>query len=178
MPPKLILGDNPVETAKAGILGALALAQGVYAVQGALAAIVLLYSVGVRATTHSMVSAADATTHSLTSIMLQAGGGGGGGGGTASALGSALCDIGLGALITAALFLISIALIYGSLGDLYNWFAKSKSKDSGRRAESGGHLQSAGKKIGGGIVIGASPTILAAIGFSLLSCVSAVNPFA
>ena len=154
--------SGPLETAKATILAVTALAQGAFAVQGALAGILLLYSTGARATAHSVAG-----------VVLQAGGGD-----TASSLGTALCNIGIGALITAALFLISIALIYGSLGDLYKWFAASNSKDSGRRSESGSHLSSAGKKIGGGIVIGASPTILSAIGFSLLSCVTAVNPFA
>lgn len=151
-----------VEKGKSIGIGAAGLVSGAYAVHGFLASVILLYSVGVRATAHSMAN-----------VVLQQGGGD-----MSSSLGSALCDIGIGALITAVLFLISMFLIYGALGDLSKWFASSNSKDSGRRSEAGGHLQSAGKKVGGGIVIGASPTILSALGFSLLSCVTAVNPFA
>lgn len=92
-------------------------------------------------------------------------------------MGSAICKTGAGKLITAALFLIAIALIYSSIGDFYRGVKKGRSKNTGQRSQQGGDFEAGGMKIGGGVVIAALPTILSTLGFSLLNCVNAVKIF-
>jgi hypothetical protein len=92
-------------------------------------------------------------------------------------MGSAICKTGAGKLFTAALFLIAIALIYSSIGDFYRGVKKGRSKNTGQRSQQGGDFEAGGMKIGGGLVIASLPTILSTVGFSLLSCVKAVQIF-
>lgn len=95
----------------------------------------------------------------------------------ATKMGSAICKTGAGKLFTAALFLVAIALIYSSIGDFYRGVKKGRSKNTGQRSQQGGDFEAGGKKIGGGIVIASLPTVLSTLGFSLLSCVKAVQIF-
>lgn len=94
-----------------------------------------------------------------------------------SKIGNAICKTGAGKLITGALFIIAILLIYGAIGDAYKGIKKGRSKNTGQRSQQGGDFENAGMKVVGGVVIAASPTILSTIGFSLLSCVKAVQIF-
>lgn len=92
-------------------------------------------------------------------------------------VGNAICKTGAGKLITAALFIVAILLIYGAIGDAYKGIKKGRSKNTGQRSKQGNDFENAGMKLVGGVLIAASPTILATIGFSLLSCVKAVQIF-
>lgn len=103
------------------------------------------------------------------------GGGGGGSGDVAGSLGSALCDAGAGVLLTAVFYIASIALIYLGVIDAIKAFASDRDDDPRRRAGTGGVWGSAAKKFIGGVIVAAAPSILSAIGFSLLDCVSAIS---
>jgi preprotein translocase subunit SecG len=103
------------------------------------------------------------------------GGGGGGSGDVSSSLGEALCNAGAGILLTAVFYIASIALIYLGVIDGIKAFAEGGGDDPRRRAGTGSTWRSAVKKFIGGVLVASAPTILSAIGFSLLSCVSAIN---
>lgn len=104
------------------------------------------------------------------------GGGGGGSGGVGSSLGEALCNAGAGILLTAVFYIASIALIYLGVIDGIKAFAEGGGDDPRRRAGTGSTWRSAVKKfIGGVLKVASAPTILSAIGFTLLSCVSAID---
>jgi preprotein translocase subunit SecG len=108
----------------------------------------------------------------------EGGGGGGGGGGSgdvSSSLGEALCNAGAGILLTAVFYIASIALIYLGVIDGIKAFVEGGDDDPRRRAGTGSTWQSAVKKFLGGVLVASAPTILSAIGFSLLSCVSAID---
>jgi hypothetical protein len=92
-------------------------------------------------------------------------------------IGNAICKTGAGKLITGALFVFALLLVYSAIGDFYKGFKQSRSKNTGQRSQQGNAFENAGKKLGGGVVIAALPTILSTIGFSLLSCVKAVKIF-
>lgn len=103
------------------------------------------------------------------------GGGGGGSGGVGSSLGEALCNAGAGILLTAVFYIASIALIYLGVIDGIKAFAEGGGDDPRRRAGTGSTWRSAVKKFIGGVLVASAPTILSAIGFTLLSCVSAID---
>jgi preprotein translocase subunit SecG len=103
------------------------------------------------------------------------GGGGGGSGDVSSSLGTALCNAGAGILLTAVFYIASIGLIYLGVIDGIKAFAEGGDDDPRRRAGGSSTVRSAVKKFLGGVLVASAPTILSAIGFSLLSCVSAIN---
>jgi hypothetical protein len=103
------------------------------------------------------------------------GSGGSGSGGVSSSLGTSLCNAGVGILLTAGFYIGSLALIYLGVFEAVKAFAGGGGDDPRRRAESGSIWRSAIKKFIGGVLVAAAPTILSAIGFSLLSCVSAIT---
>lgn len=103
------------------------------------------------------------------------GGGGGGSGDVSSSLGEALCNAGAGILLTAVFYIASIALIYLGVIDGIKAFAEGGGDDPRRRAGTGSTWRSAVKKFIGGVLVASAPPILSAIGFTLLSCVSAID---
>lgn len=106
------------------------------------------------------------------------GGGGGGGGGSgdvSSSLGSALCEAGAGIILTAVFYLASLALVYLAVIDAIKAFAEGSDDDPRRRAGTGTTWGAAVKKFIGAILVAAAPTLLSAIGFTLLDCVSAID---
>lgn len=95
----------------------------------------------------------------------------------AGGFGSALCDAGLGALITVLLYLITVALFVGAMIDIGKGFMEGRSSQSGRQAASGSSFRDGGMKLVGVLIVGALPTLLAGAGFSVIECVDAVNVF-
>lgn len=92
-------------------------------------------------------------------------------------IGNAICKTGAGKLLTGALFIIALMLVYSSIGDFYKGFKQGRSKNTGQRSQQGSAWEDGAMKLGGGVVIASLPVILATIGFSLLSCVKAVQIF-
>lgn len=90
-------------------------------------------------------------------------------------IGSALCELGLGRIITAALYIGSIALAYMGIGDLWKGFKRRKSKSAGKKGQAGDDFGNALFKMVGAVVIGGFPIIASAIGFDLLSCVEPIR---
>lgn len=90
-------------------------------------------------------------------------------------IGSALCNLGIGTIITAALYLAALALAYLAIGDFFSGFANRRSKSSDRKGQAGSDFGSGGFKLVGAVVIGGFPLLANAIGFSLLSCVSPIR---
>lgn len=93
----------------------------------------------------------------------------------ADGMGSALCELGLGRIITAALYIGSIALAYLGVGDLWKGFKRRKSKSAGKKGQAGDDFGNAIFKMIGAVVIGGFPIIASAIGFDLLSCVEPIR---
>lgn len=98
-------------------------------------------------------------------VPLQAGGG----------LGSALCQLGAGALISAMLYLGGLALIIKSIGAFYSAFANRSSKGSGSKGQAGSDFGNGAMMLVGGVVVGGFPILLNAVGVTLLSCVDPVQ---
>ena len=103
------------------------------------------------------------------------GGSSGGSGDVSSSLGGALCDAGAGILLTAVFYIASLGLIYLGVIDAIKAFAEGGDDDPRRRAGSGSAWRSAVKKLAGGVLVASAPTLLSAIGFTLLTCVSAIS---
>lgn len=93
----------------------------------------------------------------------------------ADGIGSALCELGLGRIITAALYIGSIALAYLGIGDLWKGFKRRKSKSAGKKGQAGDDFGNALFKMVGAVIIGGFPIIANAIGFDLLSCVEPIR---
>jgi hypothetical protein len=95
-----------------------------------------------------------------------------------AAIGEALCSAGLDVILQAALFIAVLALIIMSFGDIFKAL-KGQSGGARRRAASGGHVGSAGKKFFGAVILAALPSILTSMGFSMVSCFGniAINIF-
>jgi hypothetical protein len=92
-------------------------------------------------------------------------------------LGTAICNTGAGQLITMGLFALALLLIYGAVIDGYRGVKRGRSKNTNQRSQQGGDFENAGMKLIGGVVIAAAPSVLSTLGFSLLSCVNAVQIF-
>lgn len=94
---------------------------------------------------------------------------------TGSDIGGALCQLGAGAIITAGLYIASIALAYLAIGDLFSGFKNRRSKSSSSKGQAGGDFGAGAFKMVGAVVIGGFPVIANAIGFTLLSCVNPIR---
>lgn len=100
-------------------------------------------------------------------VTLQAGGPDG--------LGAALCQIGVGQLLSALLYLGAIYLAYLTIGDVVAASASGNSRSSGSQNDRRSALKAAGAKAVGAVAVAGMPTLLAGAGFTLLECVEAVN---
>lgn len=92
-------------------------------------------------------------------------------------LGGALCEAGVGTLITMFLYLATIYLVYLAIPDLIGAFTASRSKKGSAKQDKSEYMGDAGTKLFGAVIIGALPMILSTAGFSLLECVDAVPIF-
>lgn len=93
----------------------------------------------------------------------------------AESIGAALCELGIGAVITAALYLMAVALVYMSLGDLFSGFKNRQSKSPKSKGQAGNDFGSAGFKFVGAVIIGGFPILASAVGVSILDCVDPIR---
>lgn len=95
----------------------------------------------------------------------------------AGGFGNALCEAGLGALLSVLLYLLTVVLFVLAMVDIAKGFMEGKSSKGGRQASSGSSFRDGGMKLVGVIVVAALPSLLAGAGFSVISCVETVNVF-
>jgi hypothetical protein len=90
-------------------------------------------------------------------------------------IGTALCEAGLGVVITLALWAGCVGLIYKSLPDVYRFFGAKGSSKGGAQKQKSQHISNMINKWVGGVVLASLPSVLSTAGFALLSCVNSIQ---
>lgn len=89
---------------------------------------------------------------------------------------NALCEAGVGALVTLGLYLVALALLYLAMAAVASGFINSRSK-KGDRGQGRNDFRTAGQRTLGAVIVAALPNIANAAGFAGLGCVDSVTVF-
>lgn len=92
-------------------------------------------------------------------------------------LSGALCEAGAGDIISAGMWILAALLVYKAIPDIYRGLDQKGQRSGKAQKQAGEYFSAAVTKCIGAVVIGSMPTILSAMGFSLLGCVDSANIF-